>query len=216
MLGIYGPLNPYKTWTRLLKDETATQPTIRADLEELFKEGLVRNVDTDRKARGGRPSKHYELSLPGLMTVIGNLKDNKSGHRFLNDLAKKYRGLMPSVFDVWPAILEGAIGDVAFRRLQEICISELEAGLVSKDSCDLEPNKVHENFFAPETYLEETHDDHVRWFRGIMRDRTLRECMRASLHHQIDYYEYCQKMFMTGIRNAEKIMKAISEKDAQN
>jgi predicted ArsR family transcriptional regulator len=151
MLAMDGPLNPYKTWAKLIKEELATQPTIRGDLEELLKLGLVKNVDTDRKARGGRPSKHYELSLRGLMAVIAKLDDNDRGHKFLDHLAKKYRGLMSSVFDLWPTILEAGVGDIAFRRLQEICIAELEAGMVSKDSSDLEPHKVHESFFAPET-----------------------------------------------------------------
>ena len=212
-LAMDGPLNPYKTWAKLVKEELATQPTIRGDLEELLKMGRVKNVDTDRKARGGRPSIRYDLTLPGLATVIANLEDNESGHRLLDYLAKKYRAMMPLVFDVWPAILEGGVGDVAFRRLQEICISVLEAGLVSKDSLDLPNYKVLENFFAPDTYLEETRDDRRRWFQGIRRDKTLRERMRTALHDRIRYLEDCQKGWASAIQKANQILEVLSEKD---
>jgi hypothetical protein len=39
--------------------------------------------------------------------------------------------------------------------------------------------------------------------------------MAAAIRHQIAYAEDCLKGFTTSIQNAEKLLKAISEKDAQ-
>jgi hypothetical protein len=213
-LATSGPLNAYKVW-ELAKQE-ATQPTIRGDLEELRREGSLKPVRSDLKARGGRPSIYYELTLRGLAIVIANMKDSKEGHRFLDHLAKKYRAMIPSVFDVWPTIFEAGVGDVAFRRLQEICISVLEAGQVSKDSLDLPNYKVLENFFAPDTYLEETHDDRRRWFGAMIGDSTLRERMAAAVRDRIKYFEGNLKATASAVQNAEKILKVISEKDQSN
>ena len=120
-LAMDGPLNPYKTWAKLAKEEVATQPTIRGDLEELLEEGLVKNVDTDRKARGGRPSRCYDLSVRGLLALMGGLLDDAKASSPMTQLAKKYHDLIPDLFDLWPSIVRTGIEQLAFERLKEAC-----------------------------------------------------------------------------------------------
>jgi DNA-binding PadR family transcriptional regulator len=210
-----GPANKYRICKHFVP-RSGSEPTYLTAIDEMEAYGLIKPSSVKEKAQGGRPSKHYDLTLAGLMALIASLDDNEKGHGLLNDIAKKYEQLMPSVFDVWPAILKAGVGDIAFRRLQEICMSELEARMVRTDSTDLEPHKVHESFFAIETYHDDKPDDRTRWFQGLMLDRTLRDRMAASIRHQIDYLEDCLKSFEKGKRNAEKILEAIARKDAEN
>jgi hypothetical protein len=135
-----GPLNPYKTWLRLVKEDLATQPTIRTDLEEMSKKEIVRVVDTDEKARGGEPSHRYELTLKGIVTLISDydLLGDKAddANQFASHVAKKYRGLLPHDFvsgsdveymglglilDMWSDFIREKVDVWAWRRLQVAC-----------------------------------------------------------------------------------------------
>lgn len=123
VLAKYGPFNAYKTWAKLVKEDLATQPTIRADLEQMVAEHLVKPLEINEKARGGRPSPSYELEFLGLSTLIVFIDDIENTVedqcRFVAYLAKKYRDFMPSVFDLWSEFINYKADLPAFRRLQQ-------------------------------------------------------------------------------------------------
>lgn len=120
-LAVDGPLNPYKTWTKLAKDEIATQPTIRGDLEKLVEEGLVKTVDTNLKARGGRPSRCYDLSVRGLVALMGGILGDAITSSRMTQLAEKYHDLIPDLFSLWPHIVRTGIERLALERLKGAC-----------------------------------------------------------------------------------------------
>ena len=114
-------------WNKLVKEEAATQPTIRGDLEEMLKEvpPLVKTVDTDQKARGGRPSDYYDLDFLGLSTLVvyfETLGERANDPRqFARHVAEKYHDLLPSVFNLWPEFIKENAEDLAWRGLKRAC-----------------------------------------------------------------------------------------------
>jgi hypothetical protein len=133
-----GPLNPYKTWLRLVKEGLATQPTIRTDLEEMCKKEIVRVVDTNEKARGGEPSRRYELTLKGIAALISDydLLGDKADDpdQFATHVAKKYPDLfiwqsgglqdywgIGRILDMWSEFVREKVDVSAWKRLQVAC-----------------------------------------------------------------------------------------------
>jgi hypothetical protein len=186
-LAIHGPLNAYKTWTKLVKEETATQPTIRADLEELLQKGFVKNVDTNQKARGGRPSKHYDLSLLGLAELLYGLPGSELTAGFIGHVAKKYRDVMPLIFDAWPSIVEAGVEDIARRQLSLHCleISDmarewfLENGMTGEPPQKLQ-HLLARYFLRP---LAPRFPERQRWIEALRGCETLR---KTTLHALTD------------------------------
>lgn len=119
------PLNPYKTWLRLVKEDSATQPTIRTDLEEMCKKEIVRVLYTDKKAKGGEPSLYYEVTLPGLETIIkhydllGDKAEETS--KFISYITGKYPDFLPAIYNIWPEFVREKVDDQAWRLLQAAC-----------------------------------------------------------------------------------------------
>jgi len=120
-----GPLNPYKMWAKLVKEDLASQPTIRADLEEMCEKGDVETVETDQKARGGKPSNYYELSYEGLAIVVRHydlLGDKvEDAGQFASYIAKKYHDLLPPIFELWPEFGREKVDRLAWKALQFAC-----------------------------------------------------------------------------------------------
>jgi DNA-binding PadR family transcriptional regulator len=129
-----GPLNAYKTWHRLEKENVGTQPTIRANLEEMCESGLVEIAETDSKARGGDPSPYYRLRLRGLAAIIAyyDLLGDKaespnqlvskfqSQFHWISGTDLEYHGLI-EIIDIWPEFIREKVDALAWERLRATC-----------------------------------------------------------------------------------------------
>lgn len=121
-LGEHGPANKY----RIRKESgTGSQPTVLAAVDELESIGEIKSQRTITHARGGRVSKIYDLTLWGLadLTSWSTHPTNPTGEDdrdLLDHLAKKYRELMPDLFDqLWPALRE--VGANRYSALGGFC-----------------------------------------------------------------------------------------------
>jgi hypothetical protein len=72
-------------------------------------------VDSDQKSRSGRVSKFYDVTLFGLLFVIGSPDVIKNFQFRL--LVSRYRDLLPDIFDRWSIFMEEGIEDLAILRL---------------------------------------------------------------------------------------------------
>jgi DNA-binding PadR family transcriptional regulator len=198
-----GPANAYAIRT---KSDAGTQPTILTAVRELEKEGLILMVERNRKARGGKPSRYYELSKWGLVTLIARY-DQKPPLNFQH-LAQKYLELYPQVLSLWPAIIRAGIEDLAKKKLQS-SFRKLHDHLSYVWSLD--PNEItedmHEAFIEHEDYLDyllESYTDdfldpwlragedknmtaYYRWIRGIKQEATLREVTVDSIQRKVEH-----------------------------
>jgi hypothetical protein len=173
------PLNPYKVWNKLVKEEVATQPTIRGDLEDMLQKTLVKTVDTDQKARGGRPSEYYDLTLLGLASVVcrydelGNKVEDP--HQFASHVAKKYRDLLPPIFDLWPEFVREKVNHLAWRELQAAC----GFADVNKISSVEEAEDVYWFFFhhISVAVARPTNPNDNAWLQAVVRNQTIRETL---------------------------------------
>jgi DNA-binding PadR family transcriptional regulator len=136
-LGEHGPANKY----RIRKESGAgSQPTVLAAVDELEKSSEIESHKTITHARGGQPSKLYDLTLYGLAELISNLTSkNPIGNvreniGLLDRLARKYRDLMPDLFDqLWPALREvGAHRDSELGMFCGLLSSMYRRGLNKK------------------------------------------------------------------------------------
>jgi DNA-binding PadR family transcriptional regulator len=121
-LALNGPANRYAI--RKSK-ETAAQPTILAAIKNLDKQGLIQG-STERSTRSGKISKHYDLTLIGLVYLVSHIEgftNKKDRNEFFKCLAVKYRALIPGVFELWSASQEVGKGDEAVQRLFLLCRS---------------------------------------------------------------------------------------------
>jgi len=192
-----GPLNPYKVWNKLVKEEAATQPTIRGDLEEMLKEvpPLVKTVDTDQKARGGRPSDYYDLDFHGLSTLIvyfENLGDRAGDpHQFARHAAEKYRDLLPSIFNLWPEFIKENAEESAWRALKlasgdyaELTPANFVSGNPQFDAFG-EKHPIGSSDYTTHLFLAGIRGDltwadsldHEAWLQVVARNQTIRDAL---------------------------------------
>jgi DNA-binding PadR family transcriptional regulator len=143
-LASHGPANRYSIRE---SGETVAQPTILAAIKQLEKEGLIKG-SKQKSSRTGKTSKHFDLTLNGLLYLVSHIWDSglpiESRDIFLRNLAKKYRDLIPGIFDLWPAFGNMAAEGMAFTRLfffckslwraqTEDCMRAVDAELIAKN-----------------------------------------------------------------------------------
>lgn len=206
LLAEKGPLNTYRICEHFVQGKAGSEPTILYAVRDLREMHCIRAARIDNKSRGVKPSEHYDLTLAGLLVLIKSLLDNEGGHRFLEHLATKYRNLMPSVFDVWAAIRDAGIADLAFRRLQHLCDAAL-LDLGSAEPTDWPTDLIREDidtFFDP---------GEKRWLEGVMTNKTLRERVKESLRNAIAWREWEIEGAIEENEEAERILDALSKKD---
>lgn len=224
-LGEHGPANKY----RIRKDSGAgSQPTVLATVNDLEKSGEIKSHETIAHPKGGQPSKKYDLTLWGLAHLIfgtwsvhnlriGNAK--KINSNLLDHLAKKYRDLMPGLFDqLWPALREvGADRDSALGMFCGLMFSMHQGG-------GLGGKKEVTSFIRDTgvTYLlgvgnnpSEDADPvtirkEIRSFRGnpVLRKATMKQLADAveGYWEEAGHYAYCAKEW-------EKLAKWFAEAD---
>ena len=121
LIATQGPLNKYNIWLKLQSKKLGTEPTILAAIEELEQIGFVQPARTDTEARGGRPSKWYDLTLAGvlwLMRGIAFLEPEKL-ESSVTYLAEKYDALLPEIFHHWQNYKAQNVEDMALEALAE-------------------------------------------------------------------------------------------------
>lgn len=112
-----GPLNKFHLCKDIARDLDVSKNTVLYAVLDLEKRGEIK-VDHSEPARGrDRSSNYYELSLYGLITLISRLDPGKEAGLFDN-LAEKYRDLLPRVFDLWPCFKASERSRMARVRLQ--------------------------------------------------------------------------------------------------
>jgi hypothetical protein len=80
-----------------------SQPTVLAAVDELEEEDSIKPVDIDKDARGLKPSKHYRLSLRGLLQYLSSFKKAPDPDRAVDAALTKHPDLLPSIFEIWPS-----------------------------------------------------------------------------------------------------------------
>jgi len=118
-----GPANKYRICKHFVP-QSGSEPTYLTAIDEMEEEGLIKPSSVKEKAQGGRPSKHYDLSLRGLVALMGGvLGGAKTSSHIVTQLAQKtrYHDLIPDLFDLWPSIVRTGIEQLAFERLEEAC-----------------------------------------------------------------------------------------------
>jgi hypothetical protein len=139
----HGAANKY-----LIRKESGagSQPTVLATVDDLEKTREIMSRETNVHARGNRPSKLYDLTVPGLANLITGIVDYadaldglapgmgpvrylKKGRdtsppinvldatQLLSRVAEKYGGLMPEVFELWQGLR-----DVGLDRNAELAV----------------------------------------------------------------------------------------------
>jgi hypothetical protein len=207
-----GPLNAYRICEQLAP-KAGSIPTLLYGVRDLKEGGYIRVVEIDKRPPGGKPSEHYDLALLGLVDLITMLENNDSGRRFLDRLTNKYRSLMPSVFDVWPAISDAGIADLAFKRLRRVCLHFGE--FIINESRDLDDEAVV-RFFDPVGPDMGESREAKRWLRGILTNAALRERAKRSLRRTIATEEVSMGMSRGVIEKAEECLRALSKKTARS
>ncbi|MGA8858053.1 MAG: hypothetical protein WB643_12930 [Candidatus Bathyarchaeia archaeon] len=132
---------------------------------------LEDSLDEDRKEPRTRgrtgTSAYYKLGFNGLAFLIAHLWDEDmddlikdfglgDSNFLFRDLMKKYGNLLSEIFQLWPAIVEAGVEDIAQKRLRRI-FSEVD---------------VH-NLPTPEPYI------------GEARQRILTSFLNLELEHQM-------------------------------
>ena len=118
----HGPLNKYGI-CKWIGAEWGSEPTILYAVRDLEEDEYVEVVRIDQDARGGQPSKYYNVSLLGLAKVISRLKDEPGDHSLLDHIANNYKTKLPQVFEHWPFLRKSGIMDVVRHNLALWCHS---------------------------------------------------------------------------------------------
>ena len=119
------PLNKYRI-LKYLPAKFGSRPTILESIQRLEKDHLIRVHHIQTHARGMEGvSKYYDLTLLGLVWVIGALTMDRD-RRLLDKLAVKYQhleqdGMRFSIFDLWPNIKAAGIQDKVASALVSDC-----------------------------------------------------------------------------------------------
>jgi hypothetical protein len=80
---------------------------------QMERKGLITPRQVQERARGGRPSKFYDLTLLGLTDVLDGLMigGTKRDWKSFDMLVKKYEHLLPSFSALWPFLVEIGVRD---------------------------------------------------------------------------------------------------------
>jgi hypothetical protein len=101
--------------------EWGSEPTILYAVRDLEEDGYIEVVKIDKSARGGQPSKYYDVSLPGLAKVVSRLKDEAGDLSLLDQIANKYKTKIPQIFEQWPSLHKTGIMHVVRQNLAVWC-----------------------------------------------------------------------------------------------
>jgi DNA-binding PadR family transcriptional regulator len=224
LLARRGPLNKYGICRDLVPKE-ASEPTILYLVDEMEQDGLIKVVNTIKKVRGSKPSKYYDLALHGLAGLVVHLGETESDRQFLSHLARKYRDLMPSIFDAWPAILQGGVEDVAVERLDLLCSLLLSGwpmrqaihtevdivekdGVLSEDAADL--------FLDPLDCSLDLEDGRPpaaaeRWLEAVRSNGSLRQATIGPLRRIIEFYQVAGDEVERKLREANELLASLEQ-----
>jgi hypothetical protein len=125
LLAEKGPLNKYNI-IKHLPAKFGSRPIILEEVESLEKRHLIQVHHVNSHARGTEGvSKYYDLTLTGLVWVIGGLAGRRD-RRQLDRFAEKYRDLKEedarlTILDLWPNIKAAGIADEVARAVASDC-----------------------------------------------------------------------------------------------
>ncbi len=110
--------NKYDVGKALDFMQMGTEPTILAAISELEEATLIYPKHIDEHARGGKPSKHYDLTFEGLLLLLGGVRElgwKRVGFRkgtHFSTLVRRHQHLLPEIFGLWERYEEQGIADV--------------------------------------------------------------------------------------------------------
>lgn len=116
---------------RRIGSEFGTEPTLLTAITDQEDAGHIRPVYIDRNARGGNPSKHYDLTFQGFKLLLGGVRElgwNGSGFKKetrFSTLAQRHENMLPEIFTIWPKLQQQGIADI----VQDNLISIADEGL---------------------------------------------------------------------------------------
>jgi len=215
------PLNKYRIWLQFQSKELGTEPTILTAIDELEESGLITAAQTNEKARGGKPSKQYDLTLLGLRLLLGGIQSLETSKPELSRsavpyLLKKYRAFVPEIFSLWDQYKIRNIEDLAETCLfdaadkwydaseyvghkQDLKRWQKEAREGSRAEPDLHYRFI-ESFFFSADILE--NEERSRWLKAMKADADLRK-------PYISYLENRKKEELAHIARLDTLMKSI-------
>ncbi len=197
LLAKTGPLNKYHIWKQLAPQKKETEPTILQAIQDLDKRGDIRVVDIKEKVRGPKPSKYFDLSFHGLMTLIMLTSQTDLGIKdfdsFSAQLANKYHELEPSfkpIFELWPAVIQAGVQDLAWFRLVLLCGATLRNPITWEESklrgfMGYPTSRPIDFFLDPFGYTSQERD---RWLSAVRKNDILRQAMTDSLQRRVQDY----------------------------
>jgi hypothetical protein len=117
---------------RTLDPELGTEPTILAAVSDLDEAGLIYARYVDEHARGGSPSRHYDLTLQGFQELVGGIGDLgwkkigfRKGARF-SMLARRYRDTLPEILGLWERFEREGVAGLIQNSMFAVCQTNSE------------------------------------------------------------------------------------------
>ena len=111
---------------RTLGSELGTEPTILAAITEQESAGHIRPAYVDKHARGGTPSKHYQVTFQGFKVLLAGVRELgwkgvgfREGTCF-STLACRHRQFLPEIFPLWQKFEEQGIANLIEQELHEV------------------------------------------------------------------------------------------------
>lgn len=124
--------NKYEIFKALEPTGLGTEPTFLVAIDELEEGGLIHPILVDTHARGGSPSKHYDLTVKGLDELLGGIDYlgwKEAGFRKgagFSTLARRYSSLLPEIFGLWERYRQQNVADIVERSILSVCTSDPE------------------------------------------------------------------------------------------
>jgi hypothetical protein len=124
--------NKYDIFKALEPTGLGTEPTFLAAIDELEEAGMIWASFIDARARGGNPSKHYDLTVMGLQELFGAIYHfgwKEIGFRkgaSFSTLAQRCSSLLPQIFGLWERYRQQNVADIVQRSLLSVHASRPE------------------------------------------------------------------------------------------
>jgi hypothetical protein len=183
--------------------KAGSQPTILAAVDDLEKEGLIGPSYLDEKARGQKPSKHYNLKLRGLLRYLSDMRDSPDLDRAVGTALKNHSNLLPAISDVWPR-LDRVKPLRAKKLIDELgyALKESQTSLERWSSEDFLRDFMipfrREVFWSSHTRdFESVPILDLQWFHSLSEHEDLKKLMLS----------YTEKMVKRQIRKGNEIIK---------
>jgi len=108
-----GPLNIHAIAKRLGFEGDEYQ-TVTNTVRRLQADGVIHVVEKKRGARGPRNRKidYFNLTRTGISELVHNATLDED-YPVLRELTRKQRDFLPTIFDLWPMIVEAGVEDLA-------------------------------------------------------------------------------------------------------